>query len=388
MARIGPGLAASCFSPTYAAARARFLQAAEKAGARIDIHLNPVATAPDGGSLTTDVAILGPDDAETGFLIISGTHGPEGFVGSAAQVALLEEMANGAIRPAHRLVLIHAINPWGFAHVIRTTEHHVDLNRNFVDWGRGPIANDRYPELHPLLCPTDYSDAGLKQADAARQAWIQANGIDAYFDVMAKGQYTRPDGVHYGGKGPEWSHGTLKAIVEGRLGRVRRLAVIDWHTGLGEPGQPFFLCFNAPGSAGWERACGWWGRDRVETQAGFDGAKRPAYQGLVFYGVQAFAPQADVTGAVIEFGTRSPDEMRKAMAIEHRLKFGGPIDEAERQALHADFREAFSPSSPVWQQSTLNHAIAIQHQTLAGLGDWQGRDDRPQQDRAHNARHG
>ena len=373
MVRIGSGLAADCFSPTYGAARARFLLACERAGARVDSHVNPAAHAPNGGSLTTDVAVLGPDDAKTGFLVVSGTHGPEGFVGSAAQVALLEELAHGARALDVRLVLLHAVNPWGFAHVIRTTEHHVDLNRNFVDWELGPVPNERYPELHPILCPDDYSAQGLRQAEEARLAWIRTNGIDAYFDVMAKGQYTRPDGIHYGGTGPEWSHGVVKAIVERHLSQVDRLAVIDWHTGLGEPGQPFFLCFNEPGSAGWERACDWWGRARVETQGGFDGAKRPAYQGLLFYGVQRFARQADVTGAVIEFGTRTPDDMRKAMAIEYRLKFGGELGAVERQALQAEFREAFSPSSLTWQTSVLAHAIEIQHQTLAGLAHWTAR---------------
>ena len=372
MDRIGTGLAAACFSPTYASARARFLLAADRAGARVDTHVNPVATAPDGGSVTTDVAILGPDDAETGLLIISGTHGPEGFVGSAAQVALLEELACAAARPAYRLVLIHAINPWGFAHVIRTTESHVDLNRNFVDWTRGPVANERYDELHPILCPTDYSDAGLQRAEEARRAWVTANGIDAFVDVMAKGQYGRPDGAHYGGTGPEWSNGALQAIVERHLGRVAKLAVIDWHTGLGEPGEPFFLCFNEPGSEGWERACNWWGRDQVETKAGYDGAKRPAYQGLLFYGVQRFASQAEVTGAVIEFGTLPLDRMRKTMAIEYRLKFAGEIPVEERKALEVELREAFSPSSPAWQASVLGHAIEIQHQTIAGLDDWGG----------------
>ena len=370
--RIGNGLAAACFSPSYASARARFLLAADKAGARVDTHVNPVATAPDGGSLSIDVAVLGPEDAASGFLIVSGTHGPEGFVGSAAQVALLEELACAATRPAYRLVLVHAINPWGFAHVIRTTENHVDLNRNFVDWTRGPVANERYEELHPILCPADYSDAGLQQAEQARQAWVVANGLDAFFDVMARGQYGRADGVHYGGTAPEWSNVTLQAIVERHLDRVSRLAVIDWHTGLGETGEPFFLCFNEPGSPGWERACNWWGRERVETRAGFDGAKRPAYQGLLFHGVQRFAHQAEVTGAVIEFGTLPPDQMRRAMAIEYRLKFGGAIPDADRRALQAEFREAFSPSSPAWQASVLGHAIGIQHQTIAGLGGWGG----------------
>ena len=371
MTELGFGYAATCFSPTYAAARARFQAAAERAGARLDVFVNDRAHGPDGGSLTTDVAVLGPDDASAGMLIVSGTHGPEGFIGSAAQIALLGELASRATALEQRIVLVHAINPWGFAHVIRTTENQVDLNRNFIDWSRGPVPNARYDELHPWLCPADSSPEGFRKADVGRLAWIERNGLNAYVDTMAKGQYTRPDGVHYGGTGPEWSNRTLQTVVETHLGKVARLAVIDWHTGLGEPGQPFFLCFNEPGSDGWERACDWWGRERVETKGGFDGAGRPGYQGLLFYGVQRYAPQASVTGAVIEFGTRSPDEMREALAIEYRLKFGGPIAADERRRMQAEYREAFSPSTPAWQTSSLSHAVDIQHRTLHGLKAWQ-----------------
>ena len=36
------------------------------------------------------------------------------------------------------VVLVHGLNPYGFAHFTRTTENNVDLNRNFIDRSEGP----------------------------------------------------------------------------------------------------------------------------------------------------------------------------------------------------------------------------------------------------------
>lgn len=363
-------LVAACFNPSYASARAAFLLAADRAQARTDVLVNDQARGPDGSTLTTDVAILGPDDAQDALLIVSGTHGPEGFVGSAAQIALLDSIAVRAASLSSRVVLVHGINPWGFAHISRTTENNVDLNRNFIDWDAPVPDNPLYAELHPTLSPQEWNDKALAQADAERQAWIEKHGQDVFVDVTARGQYTHAQGVHYGGTQREWSNRALETIIHRHLDGVRRIALIDWHTGLGERGEPFFLCFNEPGGAGWQRACEWWGRDNIETKGGFDGSARPSYSGLLFHGVQRFAAQADVTGAVIEFGTRPRHEMRRALQIDQYLRFGKPVSDTQRALMREEVLDAFAPLSPDWKRSVLGHAIQIQAQALDGLSRW------------------
>lgn len=368
---ISGALASDCFSPDYATARARFLRAAARAGAHLDTFTNDAVRGPDEGVLTTDVAVLGPADARRALLVISGTHGPEGFVGSAAQIALLEQLATTSVALDARVVLVHAINPWGFAHTVRTTENGVDLNRNFIEWSGGVPANPLYPELHALLFPPDWRpEAGSATTNAASDAWIEQHGRASYVDATSKGQYTHSDGFHYGGTQREWSNLTLQAIVERHLAGAQQIALIDWHTGLGERGQPFFLCFNERGGAAWQRACAWWGKDRVETRGGFDGVDRPAYTGLLFDGVRRFAPQAEITGAVIEFGTLPNDEMRHALQIERHLRLSTDLLPAERDRMREQLADAFSPNSLSWQRSTLTHAIQIQHAALGGLQLW------------------
>jgi hypothetical protein len=99
-------------APSYALARADFLAAAASAGARIEHHRHP-ERGIDGEELAVDVAELGPVDAPDVVLVVSATHGVEGYCGSALQTGWLEERSTE--RPASvRLVLVHALNPFGF----------------------------------------------------------------------------------------------------------------------------------------------------------------------------------------------------------------------------------------------------------------------------------
>ena len=142
-------LDASCFSKSYTEARARFLVAAEAAGAKLRSF--PVASV-SGEGLTVDVATIGNAGDPT-ILTSSGVHGVEGFFGSAVQLALLEQLQRQD-RPGTRHVLIHAVNPFGFAQLRRFNEDNVDLNRNFLtkveQYAGSP---DGYARLDSFLNP-------------------------------------------------------------------------------------------------------------------------------------------------------------------------------------------------------------------------------------------
>ena len=96
------------FSASYSVARERFRQAARVAGATALVaYEHPVQKGPDGESLSVDVAHLGNPRASRQMLLISGTHGQEGYAGSAAQVIAKEaewgqvRLPSGEIRKIH-----------------------------------------------------------------------------------------------------------------------------------------------------------------------------------------------------------------------------------------------------------------------------------------------
>ena len=115
----------SDFSDDYQAARRKFLAACEAAGAGVESHQNPHA-GPDGAPLFTDVGTIGAPDARAALVLGSGIHGVEGFAGSGIQTGLLSDGLGSHLPRSVRVVMIHAINPYGFAHLRRVNE---DLDR-------------------------------------------------------------------------------------------------------------------------------------------------------------------------------------------------------------------------------------------------------------------
>ena len=78
---------AAYFSDSYTQARAKFLAAVQTGGGRLlSSHTNP-EKGPEGEDCIADVAWLGPEDASKLLILVSGTHGAEGYAGSGCQVA-------------------------------------------------------------------------------------------------------------------------------------------------------------------------------------------------------------------------------------------------------------------------------------------------------------
>ena len=124
------------FSKDYHEARNRFINMASNAGFEIQSHqaYNRDFLGPNNEDLIVDIATLGSHKPKHTVIISSGMHGIEGFFGSALQIAYLH--SNGPslrIRKNCRLILIHAINPFGFAWLRRGNKNNVDLNRNFIE---------------------------------------------------------------------------------------------------------------------------------------------------------------------------------------------------------------------------------------------------------------
>ncbi|WP_313065912.1 DUF2817 domain-containing protein, partial [Achromobacter animicus] len=197
-----------CFANDYSSARQAFVDDAAARGAALFRYEHPTLKDPQGNALSVDVAVLGRRDAPRTHLAISGTHGLEGAAGSAVQRAWLAADGANLLPDDVNVVLLHALNPYGYAHDTRTTENNVDLNRNFVDHTRPYPANPHYATLHPHLIPAQWTEATHEAAAQALDTFKATHGADTLFNVTASGQYTHPDGLVYGGQGPEWSNRT------------------------------------------------------------------------------------------------------------------------------------------------------------------------------------
>src|SRR5262249_10220051 len=122
----------SWFSPDYAGARDRFRDVIKRLGLPSESHTMQ-ARGPNAEPLHMDVATIGPAKSDRAVIVSSGLHGIEGFFGSAVQLAWLVRYAKSPVLPpSTKVVLAHALNPFGFAWFRRWNENNVDLNRNFL----------------------------------------------------------------------------------------------------------------------------------------------------------------------------------------------------------------------------------------------------------------
>lgn len=356
--------AAGYFPADYAEARRRFAAAAQAAGARILQYDHP-AQGPRGEALSTEVAWLGPPDAERVLVTISGTHGAEGFCGSGVQTGWFESGLAGAESEAVACMAVHAINPHGFAWLRRVTEDNVDLNRNFVDFDAPLPENPGYEELAEALCPPTWDDATIAATRDVLAAYAEDHGTAGLQAAITNGQYRHPGGLFFGGTAPTWSHRILKEIFHRHLGNARRVAVIDYHTGLGPRGHGERICPARPGTPEIARAAEWYGGDFTCPALGTSSATEIC--GFNVIGMAEALPEAELTAVALEYGTLPSEDVKLALRADNWLHLHGDLETAKGRAIKAQLREAFYQDADDWKQQVWDRAVETQKLALAGL---------------------
>jgi hypothetical protein len=357
--------ASGYFAADYIEARRKFRDAAILAGARPRSIINAAVKGPAEEELSTDLAWLGPVAASRVLVTISGTHGAEGFCGSGVQTGTFAA-APVELPPDTALLAIHAINPYGFARIRRVTEDNVDLNRNFVDHARPLPRNDGYAELADVICPLDWSEAARQAANARLAEYGQRHGAAALQKAISAGQYTHKDGVFFGGTAPTWSRRTLLRLAVEHLARARRVAVIDYHTGLGPYGHGERIVIHRQGSAGLERARQWYGDDITSTSLGTSASSDVVGDGLT--GLEHALPRIEITGLALEFGVRSLSETLDAVRADNWLHHHGVVDSAQGRDIKAQLRGVFYGDADDWKDMVFEQGIDAQRRALQGLG--------------------
>lgn len=355
--------AASYFSSDFAEARKRFAAAAAAAGARLHSYAHP-DPGPEGSELSCDVAWWGPEDAGSVLVTLSGTHGAEGFCGSAMQSGWFDSgliRENGAVA----YMAIHAINPHGFAWLRRVTEGNVDLNRNFVDFAAPLPENPGYDELAEALCPPTWDDATIAATREVLAAYLDTHGAAGLQAAITNGQYRHPDGIFFGGSRPTWSHLRLKEIFARFLGSARKVAVIDYHTGLGPRGHGERICPAAADAPVLGRMRDWFGDDFTCPALGTSSATE--IRGFNVIGMAEAVPRSKLTALALEYGTLPSEEVKLALRADNWLHLHGDPASAKGRAIKAQIREAFYQDADDWKEMVWERAVETQRLALAGL---------------------
>lgn len=354
----------AAFSQSYSEAREKFREAATAAGANLKALPHP-STGPGGEPLAMDVAWIGPRDASRVLVLTSGTHGIEGYGGSGLQVAWLREGRAAALPSDAAVLLVHGVNPHGFAWSRRVNEDNVDLNRNFIDHDREPPRNDGYAELADAIKPIAWDEASLATAQRVLEDFIARHGVRAFQQAATGGQYSHPDGIFYGGRAPTWSNRTLRRLVRDELSGARRIAVADFHTGLGPFGHGEIISPAAPGSPGAARAVAWFGAEAKSPDEGTSASA--AVVGVLVDAFPQEAPGAEVTSIGLEFGTHPILEVLHALRQDNWLHAHGDPTSAQGRDMKAYIRERFYPADDRWKDLVWARADEVVGRTLRAV---------------------
>lgn len=358
----------SAFAGSYREARTKFIDAARAAGLSVESKVHPVRGS-EGEELAMDVARDGPPDAARVLLLTSGCHGVEGFCGSGVQVAALRD-ANWRARARDQgiaMVYVHALNPYGFSFLRRTTHENVDLNRNFHDFARPLPENPGYRELDPLLVPAQWPPTA--QIEAALGEYIARHGVTGLQAVTSRGQHEFPDGLFFGGTQPTWSNLALREVLRAHGHGAARLAWIDIHTGLGPSGVGERIYAGRNDAPSIVRARAWWdGGGTTPVTSIYDGTSTSAFlTGLMSHAAYDECSQAEFTAIALEYGTVPVLETFAALRGDQWLAShpGAPAELAA--AIKQRIREAFYTDAPEWKQKVLAQAREALGQAVDGL---------------------
>lgn len=354
------------FSANYQQARQRFIQAARLANASCESLENP-CEGIGGAGLFTDVASLGSTEASRALVLISGTHGVEGFAGSAIQTGLLYDDILTGLDDDIQVVMVHALNPYGFAFLRRANEDNIDLNRNFLDHSLPYPENTEYSRLANVVAPRSISPLANSWSKL-KVAWYGlSRSREALQKAVTQGQYTHPKGLFFGGNQPSWSNKTLHRIIQRYLLKSKKTLIVDIHTGLGPYGDGELIINDPPESPQFQRAQAIWGKARVKSTCNGQSVSAQLF-GTVKSAFYTALPDADVTAAGLEFGTFPLMDVFHALRDENWLFHYGAENHPKAKQIKEDFLRKFYPDDNAWKQRVWEQGAGIVKQALDSLG--------------------
>ncbi len=385
------------FPNNYLEARIRFTTLASRAGFEIQSHkiYDNAIVGPNNEDLIVDIATLGSRDAKHTVIISSGMHGIEGFLGSALQTAYLDSNgSNIQIQKDCKLILIHAINPFGFAWFRRVNPNNVDLNRNFIENFNTLNTHTGYEEstriyneinffLNPESPPARFEPYIMKAlmliisrgmsirrsiapsqrpSKYALRKIIQL-GLEEFQNTLPVGQYTHEKGLFFGGSSIESETKLLQNQIPELVANSENVLHVDLHTGLGDYGHYKLLLADKKWTKQARYVAEIFGKDTVEIQDGQ--TAYPAIGTMAKY-LGNRIPEQGYCCLTAEFGTYKPIKVLGALRAENRAYFHAEQFGKSYKMAKAVALEAFCPKDISWRNGSIktgldliSHAIKI-----------------------------
>jgi predicted deacylase len=323
---------------------------------------------PDDDDLTID--ILHADASERKerlFVLSTGLHGIEGYVGAVMMQLFVEEYLPKFDPATTGVLLIHAINPWGMKNRRRVNPNNVDLNRNFnTDTSKLAEINPSYKHISPFLNP---------QKPLNNHIWAQISFLGGVISNLLKysvssireatlmGQYHTPHGIYHGGADLQPEANAVMDILRTHLDGYPQIVHLDMHTGYG-PRYGMTLV-NSTLEA----------MNAQQTATKFNYARVAATNPEEFYTIHGdmmdfvyqIASDKKVYAAAFEFGTYGDSlwdaihSLRSSIVENQVFQHGG--SDAAKAWVKKEYTELFMPAEEAWLQKAIEDA----QQAFAGI---------------------
>jgi hypothetical protein len=357
----------NCFSNCYVTARNLFkksLECLDTALVLEQVEYQHPLCGPNDESLFCDVVLLGQKKTPARVLvIISATHGIEGFTGSAIQSDCLTLLNNILLQQNDLgVVMIHALNPWGFAWLRRCDHEGIDLNRNFIDFTQVLPSNPEYDSLLPVLTDTQW----LKQSNLSVLS-PKTDDFNHLIEQLTAGQYSDENGLFYGGSHPSWSRQIVEKIsMNSFIFNAELISVIDIHTGLGPYGYGEVINDHQPHTRGFEWVNTWYGNNACSALLG-ESCSAPKHGLLDYYWHDLIQDRGCFI--TLENGTYSVTRLITALLREqvfhNSLKTGQNRDLTSPHILN--LKTFFYPYEESWKQQVIFRARQVISMALTGI---------------------
>lgn len=366
------------FIDDYAPARQAFLAQGEALARRFDgveRFAEPVAAADGAQGLFVDGLYVPAQRTPRRLLVLtSGVHGVEGAVGGAVMRMFMDEFMTDTLLADTGVLMLHALNPYGFARQRRVTAHNVDLNRNAsLNTTLYQTQNAGYPIVDPLINPRTPADPD-SWADRLfllrAVALIAQHGLPVLRQAVLQGQYSEPRGIYYGGNALEPQLAALAPRLSAVLERYPLSMGIDLHTGYGTRGR-LHVFLNPPESPNLRE-----GLEAVFSGQPIDWGNHPNFYtvtGDVASWIGALRKSGAHLPAVFEFGTMDSQTTLGAVkslhigVLENQGAQHGWASDAAQARIQRDYREMFNPSSPAWRTKVIRDSRSMLGHVLTRL---------------------
>ncbi|MGZ3794149.1 MAG: M14 family metallopeptidase, partial [Bdellovibrio sp.] len=235
------------FPLNYSESRKRFLNSINQMSMKKEFYQWNVPSAVAENLSVDAVYVPAIKTKKRLFVLISGTHGLEGYAGSGIQQLFIEEYLEKLNRDETGFLIVHSLNPYGFMFHRRGTESGVNLNRNCsvnADFFQEPnLKSIEYTNKFIPAVPVNSETAFMLQQKNLKNGEVEFDGtsLDEFVKVIGLGQFHNAKGLEFGGFEPEPQIASLIKVLKDLIPQYKDIVHLDLHTGLGERGSLHIL---------------------------------------------------------------------------------------------------------------------------------------------------